>query len=98
MAFAVAVAAFGQKLRDDKHLGDYSYADIRRLAGEPSGYLRGEFVKLTQLAANRQVAEVARCVAEGRHESERMTWDGSRAVMAVMDEARRQVGVVYPGE
>jgi predicted dehydrogenase len=45
-----------------------------------------------------QVAEVARCVAEGRHESERMTWDGSRAVMAVMDEARRQVGVVYPGE
>jgi len=45
-----------------------------------------------------EVAEVARCVAEGRHESARMTWDGSRAVMAVMDEARRQVGVVYPGE
>lgn len=45
-----------------------------------------------------QVAEVARCVAEGRHESPRMTWDGSRAVMAVMDEARRQVGVVFPGE
>lgn len=45
-----------------------------------------------------QAAEVARCVAEGRHESERMTWDSSRAVMAVMDEARRQVGVVYPGE
>ncbi len=45
-----------------------------------------------------EVAEVARCVAEGRHESERMTWDSSRAVMAVMDEARRQVGVVYPGE
>ncbi len=45
-----------------------------------------------------QLGEVARCVAERRHESERMTWDGSRAVMAVMDEARRQVGVVYPGE
>ena len=45
-----------------------------------------------------QAADVARCVAAGRHESERMTWDSSRAVMAVMDEARRQVGVVYPGE
>ena len=45
-----------------------------------------------------QVAEVARCVADGRRESERMTWDGSRAVMAVRDEARRQVGVRYPGE
>ncbi len=45
-----------------------------------------------------EVAEVARCVAAGRRESERMTWDSSRAVMAVMDSARRQVGVTYPGE
>ncbi len=45
-----------------------------------------------------EAAEVARCVATGRLESERMSWDSSRAVMAVMDEARRQVGVVYPGE
>ncbi|HEU4332128.1 MAG TPA: Gfo/Idh/MocA family oxidoreductase [Lapillicoccus sp.] len=45
-----------------------------------------------------QVAEVARCVAEGKQESERMTWASSRTVMAIMDEARRQVGVRYPGE
>jgi len=45
-----------------------------------------------------EAAEVARCVAAGRQESDRMTWDSSRAVMAVMDAARRQVGVVYPGE
>ncbi len=49
MAFATAVAAFGQKLRGDKYLGGFSYADIRALAGHPSGYLRQEFVKLTQL-------------------------------------------------
>ncbi|MDQ6715100.1 MAG: Gfo/Idh/MocA family oxidoreductase [Actinomycetota bacterium] len=45
-----------------------------------------------------EAAEVARCVSAGDHESERMTWDSSRAVMSVMDEARRQVGVRYPGE
>ena len=45
-----------------------------------------------------EAAEVARSVAAGLQESPRMTWDSSRAVMAVMDEARQQVGVVYPGE
>lgn len=45
-----------------------------------------------------EVAETARCVADGRQESERMTWASSRAVMAIMDEGRRQVGVTYPGE
>ena len=45
-----------------------------------------------------EAAEVARCVATGHLVSERMSWDSSRIVMAVMDEARRQVGVVYPGE
>jgi len=45
-----------------------------------------------------EIAEVARCVADGRVESERMRWDDSRAVMSVLDEARRQMGVRYPGE
>ena len=50
MAFAAAVAAFGQKLRGDTHLGRYAYADIRRLAGGGGGYWRQEFAKLTELA------------------------------------------------
>ena len=45
-----------------------------------------------------EAAEVARCVADGKQESERMTWASSRAVIGVLDEARRQVGVRYPGE
>ena len=45
-----------------------------------------------------QIAEVARCVAEGRRESPRMSWADSRAGIAVLDEARRQLGVRYPGE
>ncbi|WP_302053766.1 vWA domain-containing protein [Sphingomonas tagetis] len=55
MAFACAVAAFGQKLRGDKYLGRYSYADIRGLAGNPQGYWRNEFLKLAQLAAVQEV-------------------------------------------
>ena len=45
-----------------------------------------------------QAAEVARRVAAGQTQSPLMTWDGTLAVQRVMDEVRRQVGVVYPGE
>lgn len=53
MAFAVAVVGFGQRLRDDKYLGTFSYADVRRVAGPQSGYLREEFLKLAALADRR---------------------------------------------
>lgn len=59
MAFACAVAAFGQKLRGDKYLGAYSFADIRSLAGTPQGYWRNEFLKLAQLAAAQTGPQVA---------------------------------------
>ncbi len=52
MAFTTAVAAYGQKLRGDKYLGNYGWSEIRTLAGDPQGYLRGEFVKLAGLAAS----------------------------------------------
>lgn len=50
MAFAVAVAAFGQKLRGDSKLGTFGYDDIARLAGPQTNYWRQEFVQLTHLA------------------------------------------------
>ena len=54
MAFVTAVAAFGQKLRGDKYLGTYSFADITRLAGNPQSPWRQEFVRLTDMAATRK--------------------------------------------
>jgi predicted dehydrogenase len=45
-----------------------------------------------------EAAEVARCVAAGRTQSERMTWDHTLDVLRTMDEVRRQIGLVYPGE
>lgn len=52
MAFAVAVAAFGQKLRGDDMLGRYPFDRIAMLAGPQRDYWRQEFVKLAGLAAN----------------------------------------------
>ncbi|KAF1926794.1 putative oxidoreductase [Didymella exigua CBS 183.55] len=40
--------------------------------------------------------ECARCVRDGKLESETMGWEESVAVMGVMDEVRRQGGLVYP--
>lgn len=52
--FAVAVAAFGQRLRGDAPLADYSYADIAALANEARGKdaegYRAEFVRLVRMA------------------------------------------------
>lgn len=50
MAFAVAVAAFGQKLRGDKYLGDYDFKNIRQLSGNGGDFWRQEFRKLNDLA------------------------------------------------
>lgn len=51
MAFAVAVAAFGQKLRGDTRLGSFGYDRIAALAGPQQGYWREEFIELARLAA-----------------------------------------------
>lgn len=50
MAFAVAVAAFGQKLRGDKYLGDYGFQNIQQLSGNGGDFWRQEFRKLNNLA------------------------------------------------
>ncbi len=52
-AFAVAVAAYGQRLRGDPLLERYTFADIRRLAGDAPDYWRQEFGQLTRLADRR---------------------------------------------
>ena len=52
--FAIAVSAFGQKLRDEDQVSNYSLADIEKLAsvsrGEDAFGYRGEFLKLVRLA------------------------------------------------
>ena len=45
-----------------------------------------------------EAAEVARCIAGGRLESPLRPLADSVATMRVMDEIRRQIGIVFPGE
>jgi Ca-activated chloride channel family protein len=56
MAFAAAVAAYGQKLKGDERLGRFGWDEIRGLAGPAQDYWRQEFLKLVGLAAARQPA------------------------------------------
>ncbi|CEJ54708.1 Putative Catalytic activity: dimeric dihydrodiol dehydrogenases [Penicillium brasilianum] len=42
--------------------------------------------------------EVARCLRDGKVESEGMPWEESIVIMEVMDEVRRQGGLVYPAK
>jgi len=45
-----------------------------------------------------QVPEVHRCIRAGRLESDVMPWSESRALHATLDDIRRQIDLVYPGE
>lgn len=60
MAFAVAVAAFGQKLRGDPLLGDFSWNRIAALSGGQSDFWRQEFGKLVGLARSQQTGSERR--------------------------------------
>ncbi len=52
--FAASVAAFAQQLRGGQYLENWSYADIAKLAkqniGNDQSGIRGEFIKLVELA------------------------------------------------
>mgnify|MGYP003708156481 CR=1 FL=1 len=53
-SFALAVAGFGQLLKDDKYMADFGYDDVLELAkdgkgDDPYGY-RTEFMNLVRLA------------------------------------------------
>jgi len=58
MAFVAAVAAYGQLLRGDANLGDFTFADARRLAQRAGAgnFWRREFVQLTELAERQRFA------------------------------------------
>jgi len=59
---------------------------------------RWTFDRPASMGLQYEAAEVARCVADGRTESPRMTWQNTLDVMRTLDAVRAQIGLVYPGE
>ncbi|KEO92019.1 hypothetical protein EH31_04930 [Erythrobacter longus] len=51
-AFATAVAAYGQLLRGDEMMMDFTHEDVGTLAGRQSNFWRQEFLELNALAAS----------------------------------------------
>ena len=88
----------GTKARLEVEGRFYNVQSRVRLVG-PDGSVLDEFVPTVATHGFRfEAAEVARALAAGRLETWSMPWAATRRVMAAMDEVRRQVGVVYPGE
>ncbi len=79
--------------------GRFYAAESRvRLVGPDESVLDDFVPEVTTHGFRFEAAEVARALAEGRLETSPMPWAATRRVMGAMDEVRRQVGVVYPGE
>lgn len=72
----------------------------RYLLGRGGGEAEPEIVEVPHdgLGYVHQAIEAMRCLREGLTESPLVPWQSTLDVMAVMDEARSQLGVKYPGE
>ena len=93
----IAETGGGEITRLERHVArrEAWVVDVTR----PDGSVLDEFVPAVATHGFRfEAAEVARALAEGRLETWSMPWAATRRVMRAMDEVRRQVGVVYPGE
>ena len=55
-------------------------------------------INKTPASLHYQVEEVHRCLAAGEQQSQHMPWATSRALIALCDKARAQLGVRYPNE
>ncbi|WP_103062232.1 Gfo/Idh/MocA family protein [Actinomyces qiguomingii] len=76
----------------------YRPTPLQIVVGEGPGVPRYEWDASLPGGFQFQAAEVARCLAAGRTESETMPWSETLAVLETMDEVRGRLGVIYPGE
>jgi len=76
----------------------YNQTSFTVYSGESGEALERYDEKVVSRGMQFQAWELERVVRDGGRESPLLPLDESIAIMAVLDEARRQVGVVYPGE
>ena len=100
-SMAAATACPARVVGTDARLelaGRFYDAGPVRLVGPDETVLDEYVPEVTTHGYRYEIAEFARALEAGRRETWSMPWDATRRVMAAMDEVRRQVGVVYPGE
>lgn len=85
------IQVFGPAYRPTK------FKIVMRANGEKPNVLEETEMEIPGQGMFWEADECARCLARGDIESEGMPWRESLAVMRVMDEVRRQNGLVYPG-
>ncbi|WP_309080219.1 Gfo/Idh/MocA family oxidoreductase [Zhihengliuella sp.] len=87
----------GSKGRIDIHRVWYTAADFT-VYGVDGGVVEQYASEIPGRGMQYQALAAERYVAEGRLEGDLLTLDDSVGIMGTLDEIRRQLGVVYPGE
>lgn len=79
---------------------DFVFADKAYLYENSIDHVARTHVFTDELKADfsHEIKAAMECISEGKLECPIMSWEDSRKVMSVMDELRRQWGLVYPQE
>jgi predicted dehydrogenase len=82
--------------KGDIHLSQYVYAPnqitITPLNGKPEDIV----VDVNENLYAYEAIEVINCLENQKNQSDKWTWDDSVMIMNIMDEIRREIGLVYP--
>lgn len=93
------IQVFGPAYRPTTYRIIPAYPDVGG-PGDKGGVEKAEVKTVTREIPGHgmfwEADECARCIRDGKQESEGMTWEESCVIMDTMDEVRRQSGLVYP--
>ncbi|WP_323743453.1 Gfo/Idh/MocA family protein [Agreia pratensis] len=95
---ANTATVIGTKARIEIDSVWYNQASFTVYSGDDGAVLERYDEKVVSRGMQFQAWELERLVRDGHRESALLPLDESVAIMTVLDEARRQMGVVYPGE
>ena len=82
--------------KGDIHLGQYVYAPEKITLSPLNGPKEEVSVAVYGNLYNYEAAELINCLENGKIQSDHWSWNDSIMLMDVMDEIRKQIGLIYP--